>query len=389
MSKCPFHTVEGETSLTPPAPKIRADIPPLPERCQDLKIDPRGYPIPFFVDYLPDGNPEFRAMDPVKFGRCLKEGLCWVCGKKLGAYRTFVIGPMCAITRTTAEPPSHRECAIWSAKACPFLSKPQMVRREGDEISKTFIESAGHSIKRNPGVTCLWTTKTFTKFPDHQNRVLLRVGDPDNVQWWSQGRRATDAEIEESIRTGLPALLSVCRSPEEVRDLQTHLEETLLLIARRNDLMAETAIGWTHRRHPVTEYSTRDLHFNGWIGCDKVSPACTNCYAAALDDQRFSKSFLNPDGTPEGSHWGQGAKRHLTSDENLEAAGAMESPGRKGGASNWPSFAPASATSGTRKRTSNGSPTCSGSSRNARTSTGFSSPNGPRTFGHVARPSST
>jgi protein gp37 len=34
---------------------------------------------------------------------------------------------------------------------------------------------------------------------------------------------------------------------------------------------AETKIGWTH--------ST----FNAWHGCVKISPACTNCYAAAFD----------------------------------------------------------------------------------------------------------
>jgi hypothetical protein len=35
---------------------------------------------------------------------------------------SFVVGPMCGINRNSAEPPSHKECAQWSARNCPFLS---------------------------------------------------------------------------------------------------------------------------------------------------------------------------------------------------------------------------------------------------------------------------
>jgi hypothetical protein len=96
-----------------------------------LPIDERGYPVPWFVAWLPDGKPEFRAMDRTKWFRAIREKLCWVCGGKLGVNVCFVAGPMCGINRTSSEPPSHLECARYSSRNCPFLNNPRMVRRGG------------------------------------------------------------------------------------------------------------------------------------------------------------------------------------------------------------------------------------------------------------------
>jgi hypothetical protein len=132
MSGCPFHALFG----------LRKDLPVgIPDRIRNLPVDERGYPVPWFVDWI-DGKPEFRAMDGRKFDRCINEKLCWVCGERLKKHVAFVIGPMCTITRTSAEPPSHLDCAEWSVKACPFLSKPQMKRREDDLINNENTEAA-------------------------------------------------------------------------------------------------------------------------------------------------------------------------------------------------------------------------------------------------------
>lgn len=79
--------------------------------------------------------------------------------------------------------------------------------------------------------------------------------------------------------------------------------------------MAETTqIGWTNRFCPHTRLWVPGKTFNPWIGCTKVpgSPACVFCYAAGLDDKRFSKTLGGA--TPEApiSHWGEGAPRHTT-----------------------------------------------------------------------------
>jgi hypothetical protein len=197
-------------------PKLRADLPPLPSRMAALPVDLRGYPVPFFVSWI-NGEQEFRVADARKFKLCQLQKLCWVCGQRLRGLKTFVIGPMCVVNRNTAEPPSHLECAEFSARACPFLTKPQMVRRE-DEFTESLPDSsAGISIKRNPGVTCLWTTLTYKAYRDFGQRTLFRVGEPEAVSWWCKGRPATRAEVVESIESGLPLLRSLCQCPEDVR----------------------------------------------------------------------------------------------------------------------------------------------------------------------------
>lgn len=183
---------------------------PLPKRMADLPVDERGYVVPWFVQWV-DGKPEFRAMDPEKFVRAIKEKLCWVCGGKLGVHMTFVAGPMCGINRTSSEPPCHRECAEWSAVNCPFMSNPRMVRRE-DNLPEGAGEMAGFGLRRNPGVTMLWHTRGYEIFKvENGFGVLIMMGEPESVDWYAEGRRTTRSEVLESIETGLPNLLALAR----------------------------------------------------------------------------------------------------------------------------------------------------------------------------------
>ena len=177
----------------------------VPHRMRHLKVSDEGYPVPWFVPYI-DDKPEFRGMDGQKFKMAIRQKKCWLCGEPLGKYMTFVLGPMCTITRTTAEPPCHHDCAEYAAKACPFLSQPRMRRNEKD---KTWDDGnvAGMMIKRNPGVACLWTCFNYRIFNDGNGGVLFTVGDPEKVSWWAEGRTATFEEVRYSVDTGLPILV--------------------------------------------------------------------------------------------------------------------------------------------------------------------------------------
>jgi hypothetical protein len=186
-----------------PEYKLRDGLPPLPVRIQRLPIDERGYPVPWFVSWV-NGKPEFRAMDGRKLKRAVEESRCWVCGDLLGKFKTFVIGPMCAINRISSEPSSHFDCAEFSTKACPFLTKPQMVRREND-LPEGIKDPVGVGVRRNPGVTLLWTTYSFT-IKRVDGGVLFEIGEPTRVLCYREGRLATKREIEESIVSGLPLL---------------------------------------------------------------------------------------------------------------------------------------------------------------------------------------
>ena len=200
--------------------ELRPELEALPVRMRDLPVDGRGYPVPWFVAWIdgPDGRvPEFRAMDSVKFRRAIRNRLCWVCGSQLGSYLCFVIGPMCGINRISSEPPSHLECAQWSARNCPFLSRPQMVRREGGPgadpalVAEGKANVAGVMLERNPGVTLLWICRDYEVLPEGEGKYLLRVGDPHRVEWWACGRLATREEVEQSVESGLPALLDMAK----------------------------------------------------------------------------------------------------------------------------------------------------------------------------------
>lgn len=218
--------------------EVRAELGELPERMRKLPVR-NGYPVPFFVAWLRDGQevrppdiadakPDFRIMSQQALVACHARKLCWVCGQIRGAYMSFVVGPMCAVNRVSSELPSHRECAEWSARNCPFLARPHMVRG-GKAKPEGTTTPAGIGLDRNPGVALVWTTREYTPLrvpaTEHSTAgVLFRFGDPTDVTWWAEGRPATREEVEESMRTGLPALEEACEYDADPADSRRALE---------------------------------------------------------------------------------------------------------------------------------------------------------------------
>jgi hypothetical protein len=187
----------------------------LPERMKALPFDPVHGPVPWFVEWL-DGKPEFRLMNPDKLVMALRQKLCWVCGGQLGIHKSFVAGPMCGINRTSSEPPSHYDCALWSALNCPFLSNPRQVRREDELVNNAKLahKSPGFVLARNPGVAMLWNTRHYEIFKPFNHGYLIQMGEPESVEWYANGRKATREEVEHSIDTGLPSLELVASKEE-------------------------------------------------------------------------------------------------------------------------------------------------------------------------------
>lgn len=176
-------------------------LPDPPPRIARLPRTAVGYPVPWFVAWI-DGVPDFRVvrvngvLDAVRFRSC------WFCGTPLGANAAFVIGPMCAINRVAPEPPSHRDCADYAARACPFLTTPGMRRRD-TALPDDTTDPDGIMIRRNPGVALVWVSRTWRI---RQDLRLFHVGDPVETRWYAEGRPATRAEVLASIDSGLPLL---------------------------------------------------------------------------------------------------------------------------------------------------------------------------------------
>lgn len=181
----------------------------IPPRMDRLPRNDQGYVVPWFVGWV-DGRPDFRVIGPDKIVDAIRFQLCWLCGQTTGSRVAFVIGPMCAINRNTAEPPCHVDCAEYAAQVCPFLTNPNRRRRES-RMPDGVENPAGDMIRRNPGVSLLWITKATSWRLWRPGRgddgVLFDIGDPVAVEWWAHGREATRDEVVASIESGMPILL--------------------------------------------------------------------------------------------------------------------------------------------------------------------------------------
>lgn len=219
---------------------LRPDLPPLPARMAGLPVNEVGYPVPWFVAWI-GGKPDLRVVDATKYRPAVREHLCWLCGQRLGRNVTYVIGPMCAVNRVSSEPPSHYDCAEFAAMACPFLTRPKAPRNE--KAVPDHSEAAGVGLKRNPGVALLWTTRDPLDIirvdaePDApggpiQAGILFRVGHPERVDWFAEGRQATRAEVEASILSGCEILreTATIEGPEAVAHLERSLMTALELV---------------------------------------------------------------------------------------------------------------------------------------------------------------
>ena len=211
---------------------LRPELEMLPDRIAKLPVH-RGYPVPWFVEWVKDGvavpigigEPDFRIMSTQRLHDTLRaRWLCWICGEKTGANVAFNIGPMCAVNRTSAEPPSHRECAEWAARNCPFLARPHMRRREAG-LPEDVVMDRGIVIMRNPGVALVWVTRKPRTKSDFNGGLLFDIGDPESVSWWYEGRPATREEVESSIESGLPSLQEMAEA--QGRGAVTHLDRAV------------------------------------------------------------------------------------------------------------------------------------------------------------------
>lgn len=219
-------------------PTYRDSIPAVPKRLQRLPVH-RGYPVPWFVTWVNqagrpqppgDGTPEFRLVDGHKLDVALRARRCWVCGQPIPAGKVaFVVGPMCTVNRISAEPPCHQGCALWSARACPFLANPKMVRREG--LPGGAQEPPGRMLLRNPGVAVVWITERYA-VQEVDGGKLVHLGHPEDVVAMAHGREATDQELLEALRSGLPALREMAREdgPEAVDNLRRDVEDAMHLL---------------------------------------------------------------------------------------------------------------------------------------------------------------
>lgn len=93
----------------------------IPATLSHLKVDHRGYPIPFFVPIV-NGEPNFKYADEKKQILCIDKGLCHICGNKLikGVYY-FITSPIGLKNKVVTDPAMHKTCAEFSLAVCPHM----------------------------------------------------------------------------------------------------------------------------------------------------------------------------------------------------------------------------------------------------------------------------
>jgi hypothetical protein len=77
----------------------------------------------------------------------------------------------------------------------------------------------------------LWTTREYEVFKTGKDAAggnrgyLITMGEPEKVEWYGNGRRATRAEVDHSIETGLPTLEAIARQqPDGQKYLDRYIE---------------------------------------------------------------------------------------------------------------------------------------------------------------------
>ncbi len=192
---------DGPSSMSSSAPAsataIRSFSVPLPDRIRALPVDPRGYPVPFFVKCV-NGSYDFRVMDVEAGLRALRVGLCWICGQKLGRFVAFVGGPKSELTCGFADLPSHLDCATFAAQTCPFMVLPAARMRTADLPEEASLLPA--QTAENPGITAVVATRKWHYNAEAGHCV---VDHKEKVLWFTRGRPASDEEIYVAKKTAM------------------------------------------------------------------------------------------------------------------------------------------------------------------------------------------
>lgn len=184
----------------------------MPARIKKLPVNEAGYPVPWFVAWI-DGKPDFRVVGTDKIRDAVRWKLCWICGEPLGSNLSFVLAPLGVIKRTSGEPPSHRECAIFLAK-------------EKSEV------------------TLVWTTTSDRFKLDENGDLLFHLGPAHEAQWFAFGHAATREQVEEIVEEGFSILkkLAEGKGLEAMEELTRRHAEAIKLLPAVTEKMSEPEI---------------------------------------------------------------------------------------------------------------------------------------------------
>jgi hypothetical protein len=155
-----------------------------PPRIAALPKDERGYPIFYTALVGPDGKANYRAQDTVKCNLALHEGLCGMCGQKLGKLMAFVGGPISIKNRLFADLPMHESCAVYALQACPFIAAPKFSYQHAvdADMGVNPLVSDARPERFGLGITNKMKLVTI------QGQTVIKAGRFSRIQFWVSGK---------------------------------------------------------------------------------------------------------------------------------------------------------------------------------------------------------
>jgi hypothetical protein len=149
-----------------------------------------GLPVPW-TTMLIDGEPDFRSIDILRVLDCAKKRMCGICGKEIpkGDWIAFIGGPLCVKHRQFVDPPMHKDCAYFSAKACPFLAGTKREYATGE--SKTEKSKPDLILKieqKRPDTMFIYLCKTFEYIATEQGIMFMPAERPRKLDWKTMPR---------------------------------------------------------------------------------------------------------------------------------------------------------------------------------------------------------
>lgn len=196
----------------------------IPQRFINMKLKiQNGLPVPFTALKLKDGTYSFFLSDKDMVRHCLKGDLCSLCGQKLLRGRWFVGDAAMAFhpNGLYSDLPMHEECMKYALQVCPYLCLPnaafeaQAKAKRGDG-GKTLYEAADpkdnttidhDQLGKRPEIfVCVRTSGNTVAMRDGKPIKLFKPTRPyQQVEFWTHGHPAADADILELLLTHLPA----------------------------------------------------------------------------------------------------------------------------------------------------------------------------------------
>jgi hypothetical protein len=192
-----------------------------PASIKALPREERGYPIPYFVAYNRDGSRDLRFADVQKQHICVRQRLCWVCGKSLNILLGFLGGPLSVVNRLHSDMACHPSCAEFSVKYCPHVNNASAKYRDS---GKPFdANKPVGMVKEHPGVTAIvYCTDFETSPPDKHGGILASPLGVTRVDWWFEGGQVTQAEAAD---LWVPPKQMVEHAPEMVDAIRKAVRE--------------------------------------------------------------------------------------------------------------------------------------------------------------------